>query len=373
MKERTAEARWIENQSRWCCRVMVNGKRKAFYSTTAGRRGKREAERKADEWIERGALDCSVKFGDAWVRFLEDDKKHRGENNPTYKQHAHYGDLYILPWLEFYVLSEMVPADWKRPVLDGAKGSPKTGKPLSHKTLETVRSTLHAFRDWCEDNGVDHGKYPRSIDIPKEAPVGQKTILQADDIQRLFDPIPCKCDTHYLYAWQFAVITGIRPGELYGLKTEDVHGTTMYISRSVNNDGIITEGKNENARRVYELPRQAVLILEDQKAYLKSIGVISPYVFPDENGFVTRQGVAYKRWLRFSKAQQLVRTCPYGMRHTNVSHNKKVPLNLLKPVLGHSENMDTIRYYGHELEGEREEAAKAIGDNFANILGGRWS
>ena len=60
-RERMSEASWNAKTKRWCCRVMVRGKRRAFYSSIEGRRGKREAERKADQWIETGAISPKTK------------------------------------------------------------------------------------------------------------------------------------------------------------------------------------------------------------------------------------------------------------------------------------------------------------------------
>jgi len=53
-KERRAEAVWIEARSRWQINVQRDGKRKTFTSSTPGRKGKHEAEGKADDWLEAG-------------------------------------------------------------------------------------------------------------------------------------------------------------------------------------------------------------------------------------------------------------------------------------------------------------------------------
>ena len=50
-KERTTEAAWSDKYKRWSIKVRQDGQRKAFYSSTPGRRGKFEAERKADAWL----------------------------------------------------------------------------------------------------------------------------------------------------------------------------------------------------------------------------------------------------------------------------------------------------------------------------------
>ena len=64
-KLRTNEAAWNELQGRWCIRVQSDGVRKAFYSSKPGKKGKIEAERKADEWLERGEIK-EMRFGVAY-------------------------------------------------------------------------------------------------------------------------------------------------------------------------------------------------------------------------------------------------------------------------------------------------------------------
>ena len=69
-KQRKTEAVWIESQQRWRVRVQIDGQRKPFYSPTPGRRGKAEAERKADAWVESGKTD-KLRFGEAFEKFIE--------------------------------------------------------------------------------------------------------------------------------------------------------------------------------------------------------------------------------------------------------------------------------------------------------------
>ena len=70
MATRKVEAKWMENQQRWQVKVQDDGERKAFYSPIPGRKGKIEAERKADKWLEsHHAKD--VRFERLWDEFLE--------------------------------------------------------------------------------------------------------------------------------------------------------------------------------------------------------------------------------------------------------------------------------------------------------------
>lgn len=54
MGKRTNTAVWMEKQNRWQVKVQKNGERKTFTSSKPGRVGQREANAKADAWLDEG-------------------------------------------------------------------------------------------------------------------------------------------------------------------------------------------------------------------------------------------------------------------------------------------------------------------------------
>lgn len=52
--KRTNTAKWIESACRWQINVQKDGVRKTFTSAKPGRTGQREANKKADDWLEKG-------------------------------------------------------------------------------------------------------------------------------------------------------------------------------------------------------------------------------------------------------------------------------------------------------------------------------
>lgn len=110
----------------------------------------------------------------------------------------------------------------------------------------TIRSTEASFVKWCRKNRYTT-LFPE-LSIPKNARFGEKTILQPNALKTLFD-----VDTRlwydkrifddYIYAYRFAVSTGVRPGELVGLWYGDIKGNTVNLRRSINVQGEVTTGK----------------------------------------------------------------------------------------------------------------------------------
>ena len=70
----------------------------------------------------------------------------------------------------------------------------------------------------------------------------------------------------YINAYRFQLLTGLRPGELLGLRWADIKGGTVYISRAVNILGEETQGKNQNAIRAFALSERARAVLDEQRA-----------------------------------------------------------------------------------------------------------
>ena len=57
-----------------------------------------------------------------------------------------------------------------------------------------------------------------------------------------------------IHAYRLAVLTGLRPGELRGLRWQDVKRDRLELHQSTNCYNEITDGKNQNARRCVECP-----------------------------------------------------------------------------------------------------------------------
>ena len=63
MAERKNEAVWLEKYGRWQIKVQVEGERRTFTSKVPGRKGKIEAEKKADAWLATGTRNSNARFG----------------------------------------------------------------------------------------------------------------------------------------------------------------------------------------------------------------------------------------------------------------------------------------------------------------------
>ncbi len=361
---RKTEAIWIEKQGRWQVKVQVNGRRKAFYSFTPGRKGKIEAERKADAWLDDGASD-DPKLETVWANFLAEIKKSTGTGN--YMNHESIGRIWLLtPKLKIKRISAITLQDWQN-VLNAMH---EAGK--SKKYISDARGSMTALYNYARKNRYPMER-PEFLAIPKDAPVGERKILQPDKLKILFkaDWVEHygkqeKC--YFIHAWRFLVLTGLRRGELCGLKKEDLVDGVLHVRRSINNLQEETGGKNQNAKRYIVLSKRVLDIVAEQEAMLKRKKIISPWLFPDESGSCLDSNHLYKMWAKYRKTHTM--DCSlHELRHTMVSVVKSdVPDVLLKSVVGHSKAMDTKGIYGHAVDGDAQRASDLIDGVFGRIL-----
>lgn len=364
MGKRTSSAYWEEKRNRWRIDVQKNGIRKTFYSSTPGRNGKRECHEKADAWLDDGIVCATKKVKDMAAEYMEDLKCTTSQSH--WRQYQNYIDNYIVKQLG-NVRVEDLTEQHLQSVINKAYSSGK-----AKKTLLNMRACINNFLKFCRKSKTTT-LFCEDLRIPKGAQTSEKIILQPDDIRRLFseDTIVIRgkeMTEQYIYAFRFAVVTGLRPGEIIGLQRKDISGKVVRINRAVNYYGETTSGKNDNARRTFELSPIAEQILKDQLVFMARCGIVSPYVFPSSTGECTKQQTYAKHLKRFCEQHNITTASPYELRHTFVSVAKSIDTGMLKSLVGHSAAMDTLGVYSHDMQGDMHKAAGEVNALFDEIL-----
>ncbi len=355
MSERTNSAEWLEKYKRWQIKVQKNGVRRPFYSSTPGTKGKKEANAKADAWLESNTK------GDKKVKLLFDDyvKYKKGMTKEQWKKDKSAGETWILPRYGHRNISKITEGD-----LDDIIVHAYQEGNLSKKSLENLRGTIQGFLKWCRKKKYT-ALHPEEIEIPKGAKVGTKTILQPEHLGTLFSESKTlyygkEVEDELIHAYRVMVLTGCRPGELLGMEADDIIGDCVNLRRSINVDGEVTTGKNENAiRRFYLTP----LAKEEIRQQLKK--------FPDNKrvfGDYLREARFRKRWYAYCAYNGIPRITPYEMRHTFVSIIKGLPEGEIKMLVGHSKSMDTTGVYSHEVNGDLQRISGKIAYIFSSLL-----
>ena len=353
MGKRTNTARW--NGQRWRIDVQKDGVRKSFYSSKQGRTGQREANAKADHWLDTGTPPQGQRIEDLFSLWFASLEETTGAGNCA--NIASRWRVWVLPSIGHKRITALTEQDMQN-IVNKAYAAGR-----SKKTLMLLCADLRAVCKYCRLCRYA-AIVPESLHVPAGARFKGKRVLQPADLLKLFNCSDTLCRgkrvrDDYINAYRFQVLTGIRPGELVGLQWANIRGRAVNICRAVNVRGEITQGKNENAVRSFVLSDMAKRVLDDQRRYTGK----------EESVFcIAREKNYYRHWKAYCAANGLTPCSLYELRHTFVSVVKTLPAGAVKSLVGHSEDMDTFGVYSHELTGEAESTAKAVNGVFLRLL-----
>lgn len=356
MGSRTNSAKWFEKYGYWKINVQKDGQRKSFYSSTPGRSGQREANQKADTWLDDGINPTGERVADAFAAFLREKRTVYSRSELANCESV--GRVYIVPQLGRKRLSALCDGDIQK-LLDDCAAAGK-----SKKYIQDINGIINKFLKWCRKNKRTSYR-PDDVQIPASARIKGKQILQPKDLQTLFSVDTTEyrgqiVPDEYIHAYRFQAATGLRPGELRGLRVEDIEGGRVYVRRAINKYNEQTQGKNQNAIRSIALSEIAQ---KELAAQLREYPAKSGFVFeiPATNTYA-------RRWGRYCQTNGMTATTPYELRHTFVSIVKTLPAGEVKQIVGHSSSMDTFGIYSHAIEGEDNRTADKINQLFESLI-----
>lgn len=365
MGKRINTATWHEKHKRWQIKVQKDGERRAFYSGKPGRTGQRECNAKADAWLDDGLVSTEIRADKLYAEWLSELKATTGTEHWT--KYDSLWRTWIAPRIARLRMGSITEQHLQNVILDAHK------KGRAKKTLSNLRACMSAFIKYARKRKATT-LIVENVYIPKDAPVGERIILQPDDLDKLFS-----ADTTVKYnkripepltfAFRLEVVTGLRPGELLGLEWGDIKGSRIMVRRSFNNSGEFTKGKNENAIRDFTMPEYGTEVLSDYRTSMGNEIKFSKYVFPASDGEPLSQSTYRKRWIRYCESNGLSKGVrPYDLRHTFVSIHKEMPEGLLKALVGHSVRMNTYATYSHKVTGDEERAAELMQSRLQELL-----
>lgn len=359
---------WNDKLKRWKLDVQVNGKRKSFYSSTPGRAGAKECIKRAESWESGFAPDGETRIKDICDAFIEHLQQQRTPSSAHWRQHNSNCKNWIKPFIGMRRISTIQDIEPLQEILYAAYD-----KGLCKRSIKNIRSSIIAVFKYARIRRATHF-VPEGLTVPRYARTKGRAALRVNDIVTLMTSdrrIKKGKETKELFvnAWRFEAIMGFRPGEVFGLKHENIEGNLLTITKTINSLNEQTQGKNENALRHAILPPIALEVLDRQKALLQEFGIESEYVFPNEDGGPIKQITARTRWYKYRDLHGMEpKATPYSLRNTAISAYKAIPKPMLDPVVGHSEDMDTFGVYGRELDGDLDLVAEAMQSAFTAIM-----
>jgi integrase len=181
--------------------------------------------------------------------------------------------------------------------------------------------------------------------------------------------------------YYLAIHTGMRQGELIGLKWDDIEWKLglLQVKRQVRHfkggGYTFTELKSKSGIRTIILGKQALELLEVHKRKQQILIDSSDegwadldLVFPSNVGTPITANNVRRAFRKLLKASGLPKIRFHDLRHTAASLmlNHGIPVLIVSKRLGHSKPSITIDVYGHLIPSKQEEAAQLMDNLIAN-------
>lgn len=175
---------------------------------------------------------------------------------------------------------------------------------------------------------------------------------------------------HRLYgAFHLFMATGLRRGEVLGLRWSDLRGDKLHIQRSLTVVGgkpTWTTPKTEKGVRFVVLSPDALEALEHhrkqqdaERALAGEAWAETGSIFTSEDGRPIPPGTFHKVWLRLQKSAGVPQVRLHDLRHLHVSLLVKQGMDprTIADRVGHTDPAFTLRRYSHMFEEQRQAAA----------------
>lgn len=372
---------WHASHRRWQASPQKNGVRRTFYSSVPGAKGRKEVELKLNKWYADGAPGNDMvshkplralsertvaEMAQLWLDELEvTERSYAG----PYRSML---DTWVIP-----AFGDMEPRHlFEQDFQDILLKTMITGKAKTY--IVALRVCMTAFLKFMRKSGIIKLR-PESLYVPANAKEYQRHILQPEHIEKLFssDETTLRKRTVkdlYIHMYRFAVLTGLRPGEIRGLINSDITGlfikgdASIEIKRSLNAKNEFTKGKNKRALRTIKLGKTVLNVLSEQYYMSLSTYRAQRTVFCEPDGRPVRLHVYERRWKAYCLHNNLPAITPYEMRHTFRSICKDINITRLKRVMGQGTLFDTDKYYDVAVKGELNKTSMEIDAAFSKIL-----
>ena len=262
-------------------------------------------------------------------------------------------------------------ADAERALRKLATGTEKR-RPLSAKTVSYIHTTLHKALADAVDAGVlgrnvaDRAKPPRPSRRSTQG-------IQTWEPHELAGFLASVRDSRLGPIWRLAAMTGMRRGEILGLRWSDLDLAAARLSVrhavvAVAYTTIESTPKSHNAR-VIDLDPETVEELRGHRQRQHGERAEWGADYQDGDLVVTKENGEPIQPHTFSQSfERLIRKASlrpirlHDLRHTHATLALKagVPVKVVSERLGHESPAFTLKQYAHVLPGMQAEAARSI-------------
>lgn len=295
---------------------------------------------------------------DAWFEYWIDVKQKTVRPN-TVRNYTERYNKNIQKIIGRKILTEVKPIHCQKIFTDMAEEGYKTS------TIYQTRIALFNMLEFAKENEVIlSNPCKKSVKSDMGKPSQKKEALTID-VQKKF--IEYAKGQSYENQFRFILQTGLRTGELVGLKWEDIDFSkkAIRIQRSMEyrysvGEWRIGEPKSKAGYRTIPLTDEAIRILTEQKEKNKNIKKIqeewSEFIFLSRKGEPVKNSAYDTALFKICDKAKINRFSMHVLRHTFATRcieGGMMPKTLQK-ILGHSNIGITMNLYVHITEDEKQ-------------------
>ena len=318
--------------------------RSVYGSTYTEVKAKRQDELSKSDMVRASVVKQLAELGEICTLWLNSRKPNVKES--TYTRYVRTVNKYILPYFEQNGLIKICNSTVNA-VFDKLKAE------LSIKTVSDIRCIFKSIWNYGRENG-----YPCcELKFPKDkTKTSGKVCVLAPDILKRIESLITKQNNLVTLGVVFTLFTGVRIGELCGLRWGDIDLNNGYVhirrtvERIANIDGktqgktkvIVSEPKTENSFRTIPMPDCLI-------EYIKGFREKDDRYLLTATTKYTEPNTYYSRYKTFLRQNELGEYTFHELRHTFATQcvDKGFDIKSLSEILGHADVSTTMNLYVH--------------------------
>lgn len=357
-----------------------NGKRirKQFYG-----KSKKEAETKKLDFLEKhraGVIDKNFYLGETMHSWLyEVVRVGKIKLSSFEKYEGMYRNYFKNSPLSSILINNIKPLD----IQQYYNKLFKDGK--SSNSIKNAHKLLKQFFNYCEDSNYiqNNPTSGKKVIIPKDHNEAKKevTVFNTEEMKSILNR---QEHSFIKYAALISYATGMRRGEILGLKEKDIDykENQIHIRRAVvtatkiSEDGkrhkstYLSSTKTGSSTRDIPLPHGLIPIIKKAIILKKEMvlnGVNINYEFKDiifisKDGNLINASNFEKSWIYFLKRCGVEHKKFHSLRHTYATRQFEagIPVKTVSKLLGHKSTDITLDVYTHVIKQEKEKAIDTL-------------